>query len=176
MMPKLDGFEFAKKIRETNADVPIIFLTAKGLKEDRLHGFRSGGDDYITKPFSIEELLFRIDVFLKRQVVQTEAAKEKTFKTDLLEFLPSQLKIVAADETISLTYKESELLELFFLNQGQVLKREEILMKIWGTDDYYKGRSLDVFISKVRKFLQIDPALEIQTVHGIGFKFVKHMG
>jgi DNA-binding response OmpR family regulator len=174
MMPRLDGFELAKKIRETNSDVPIIFLTAKGLKEDRLHGFRSGGDDYITKPFSIEELLFRVEVFLKRPYVQFEAPKEKSFKTDLIEFIPSQLKIITGSETISLTYKEAELLELFFLNQGQILKREDILMKIWGTDDYYKGRSLDVFISKVRKFLSPDSKLEIQTVHGIGFKFVRH--
>ena len=174
MMPKLDGFGLAKKIRETDPDVPIIFLTAKGLKEDRLQGFKSGGDDYLTKPFSIEELLFRIEVFLKRPVVKSQVQKDNRFKTARLEFLPSQLKIQTDAETISLTYKESELLEMLFQNKGQVLKREDILMKIWGTDDYYKGRSLDVFISKIRKFLQADPALEIQTIHGVGFKFVHH--
>jgi DNA-binding response OmpR family regulator len=175
MMPRLDGFELARFIRESNASVPILFLTAKGLKEDRLQGFRVGGDDYLTKPFSIEELLFRIEVFLKRPKVQ-EGATENPFKTSRLEFIPAQLKIVAEGQTISLTYKEAELLELFFRNTGQVLKREDILMKIWGTDDYYKGRSLDVFISKVRKFLQADPGLEIQTVHGVGFKFMNHSG
>jgi DNA-binding response OmpR family regulator len=174
MMPKLDGFGLAQKLREINKNVPIIFLTAKGLKEDRLQGFKSGGDDYLTKPFSIEELIFRIEVFLKRPMIQKNPSSENVFKTDKLEFLPGQLKIVTEVETIALTYKEAELLELFFKNQGQILKREEILMKIWGTDDYYKGRSLDVFISKVRKFLLADPNFEIQTVHGIGFKFVKH--
>ncbi len=176
MMPRLDGFELAKRIRDTDGHVPILFLTAKGLKEDRLQGFRMGGDDYLTKPFSIEELVFRIEVFLKRPVIQSHGSpgKEKTYKTGKLEFVPSQLKIKTEAETISLTYKEAELLETFFQNQGKVLKREEILMKIWGTDDYYKGRSLDVFISKIRKFLQADAQLEIQTVHGIGFKFVQH--
>jgi len=175
MMPKLDGFGLAQKIRETNKNVPIIFLTAKGLKEDRLHGFKMGGDDYLTKPFSIEELIFRVEVFLKRPVVQKSPTSQSIFKSDKLEFLPGQLKIITKTETISLTYKEAELLELVFLNQSQILKREEILIKIWGTDDYYKGRSLDVFISKVRKFLLPDPNFEIQTVHGIGFKFVKHV-
>lgn len=174
MMPKLDGFGLANMIRATDPNVPIIFLTAKGLKEDRIQGFKSGGDDYLTKPFSIEELLFRIEVFLKRPVVVTQQAKENRFKTARLEFLPSQLKIQTETETIALTYKESELLEMLFQGKGQVLKREDILMKIWGTDDYYKGRSLDVFISKIRKFLQADPALEIQTIHGVGFKFVEH--
>ncbi len=174
MMPKLDGFGLATKVRELNSNVPIIFLTAKGLKEDRLQGFRMGGDDYLTKPFSIEELLFRVEVFLKRPKVSDQPVAENIFKTKVLEFVPSQLKIVCSGETTSLTYKEAELLEMFFLNQGQILKREDILMKIWGTDDYYKGRSLDVFISKVRKFLQSDTSLEIQTVHGVGFKFVRH--
>jgi DNA-binding response OmpR family regulator len=174
MMPKLDGFALAGKVREWKSNVPIIFLTAKGLKEDRLQGFRMGGDDYLTKPFSIEELLFRVEVFLKRPRVSENPSAENIFKTRILEFIPSQLKIVCAGETTSLTYKEAELLEMFFLNQGQILKREDILMKIWGTDDYYKGRSLDVFISKVRKFLQSDSSLEIQTVHGVGFKFVRH--
>jgi DNA-binding response OmpR family regulator len=174
MMPKMDGFTLATEIRKIDPNVPIIFLTAKGLKEDRLQGFRLGGDDYITKPFSIEELVFRVEVFLKRPMVGVSAGKEQVYKTKLLEFNPSQLKIKTSSETISLTYKEAELLEIFFKNQGQVIKREEILIKIWGTDDYYKGRSLDVFISKIRKFLSADPGIEIQTVHGIGFKFLIH--
>lgn len=174
MMPKLDGFGVAQKIRAENQEVPILFLTAKGAKEDRLQGFRVGGDDYLTKPFSIEELIFRVEVFLKRRQIGKDPGKEVAFKTDKLNFLPGQLKIECQQETINLTYKEAELLELFFRNQGQVLKREDILIKIWGTDDYYKGRSLDVFISKIRKFLASDPALEIQTIHGVGFKFVRH--
>ena len=174
MMPKLDGFALAQKVREQDPHVPIIFLTAKGLKEDRLQGFKSGGDDYLTKPFSIEELIFRIEVFLKRSVVTPTTTSTSNFRTSKLEFLPAELKIKSAEGNISITYKEAELLQMFVQNQDQVIKREDILMKIWGTDDYYKGRSLDVFISKVRKYLAVDPDLEIITVHGVGFKFVHH--
>lgn len=175
MMPLLDGFSLAEKIRQKDANVPILFLTAKGQKEDRLQGFKSGGDDYLTKPFSIEELIFRIDVFLKRSIVNPSLSKSGSFKTSRFEFLPAELKIKTEEGVLSITYKEAELLQLFIENIGQVLKREDILMKIWGTDDYYKGRSLDVFISKVRKYLVADPDLEIITVHGIGFKFVHHI-
>jgi len=174
MMPEMDGFVLAQRIREQDAHVPILFLTARGQKEDRLQGFRVGGDDYLTKPFSIEELLFRIDVFLKRPKVQDNQNPGLTYKTGLIEFSPEHLRINSASGSQPLTYKESELLEMLFRNKGQVLKREDILMKIWGTDDYYKGRSLDVFISRIRKFLQADPAIEIQTVHGVGFKLLIH--
>lgn len=174
MMPRMDGFTLATKIRENDPNVPILFLTSKGQKEDRLQGFKSGGDDYLTKPFSVEELVFRIEVFLKRSIVNPSLAKSGSFKTAKFEFLPSELKIKTADGISSITYKEAELLQMFIENIDQVLKREEILMKIWGTDDYYKGRSLDVFISKVRKYLAIDPDLEIITVHGVGFKFIYH--
>lgn len=174
MMPKMDGFSLAQKVREEDPNVPIIFLTAKGLKEDRLQGFKSGGDDYLTKPFSIEELIFRIEVFLKRSLVSVPVSTKGNFKTEKLEFLPSELKIKTKEETISITYKEAELIQMLVQNPDQVIKREEILMKIWGTDDYYKGRSLDVFISKVRKYLSVDSDIEILTVHGVGFKFVRH--
>jgi DNA-binding response OmpR family regulator len=174
MMPEMDGFALAQKIREQDAHVPILFLTARGLKEDRLQGFRVGGDDYLTKPFSIEELLFRMEVFLKRPVVQERRETQGSYKTAGLEFFPAHLRIDSADGSQTLTYKEAELLELLFRNNGQVLRREDILMKIWGTDDYYKGRSLDVFVSRIRKFLQVDPSIEIQTVHGVGFKFLLH--
>lgn len=174
MIPRLDGFSLAEKIRERDASVPILFLTSKGQKEDRLQGFKSGGDDYLTKPFSIEELIFRIEVFLKRSVVNPALAKSGSFKTQKFEFQPSEAKITTAEGVQSITYKEAELLQMFIENIGQVLKREDILMKIWGTDDYYKGRSLDVFISKVRKYLSADPDLEIITVHGVGFKFFHH--
>lgn len=174
MMPELDGFALAQKIREQDADVPVLFLTARGQKEDRLQGFRVGGDDYLTKPFSIEELLFRMEVFLKRPVVRAKKDPETSYKTTRLEFFPAHLRIDSPEGSQALTYKESELLELFFRNQDQVLRREDILMKIWGTDDYYKGRSLDVFVSRIRKFLQADQSIEIQTVHGVGFKFLIH--
>ena len=175
MMPALDGFSLAEKIRETDPGIPILFLTAKGLKEDRLQGFKSGGDDYLTKPFSMEELIFRIEVFLKRASVSlAPAGTDGHFKTDKLEFIPAELKLKTPTETITITYKEAELIQMFVQNQDQIIKREDILIKIWGTDDYYKGRSLDVFISKVRKYLSLDPDLELITVHGIGFKFVRH--
>ena len=174
MMPEMDGFAVAQKIREQDAHVPVLFLTARGQKEDRLQGFRVGGDDYLTKPFSIEELLFRMEVFLKRPVVQVKKESETSYRTTKLEFFPEHLRIDSLSGSQSLTYKESELLELFFRNSGQVIKREDILMKVWGTDDYYKGRSLDVFISRLRKFLQADEKIEIQTVHGVGFKFLIH--
>jgi DNA-binding response OmpR family regulator len=174
MMPEMDGFALAQKIREQDAHVPVLFLTARGQKEDRLQGFRVGGDDYLTKPFSIEELLFRMEVFLKRPVVQGQQESEISYKTAGLEFFPAHLRIDSAEGSQSLTYKEAELLEMLFRNQGQVLRREDILMKIWGTDDYYKGRSLDVFVSRIRKFIQMDNSIEIQTVHGVGFKFVIH--
>jgi DNA-binding response OmpR family regulator len=115
-----------------------------------------------------------MEVFLKRPVVHVKKESETSYRTTKLEFFPTHLRIDSLEGSQSLTYKESELLELFFRNAGQVIKREDILMKVWGTDDYYKGRSLDVFISRLRKFLQADGMIEIQTVHGVGFKFLIH--
>ncbi|MFY0651625.1 MAG: response regulator transcription factor [Cyclobacteriaceae bacterium] len=167
MLPKLDGFSVAENIRTVNQEIPIIFLSAKSLSEDKLHGFKLGADDYITKPFSMEELLCRIEVFMKRSV----KAKESTvWQIGEYSFNSDEISLKHQDQSIQLTRRESEILLFLCKNKNAVVKREEILMKIWGDDDYFKGRSLDVFISKLRKYLSNDPKVDIANYHGIGFK------
>ncbi|XOV92395.1 MAG: response regulator transcription factor [Bacteroidota bacterium] len=172
MMPKLDGFNLARGIREKNEFVPIIFLTAKSLEEDKLKGFEIGGDDYVTKPFSIKELMHRVRVFLRRSG-QTNKPKEElalgTFKYDR-----NNLKLIGGDQEIHLTQIESDLLNLLLNNCNELVTREEILIKIWGENDYFKGRSLDVFITRLRKYLKSDPTLEIRNHHGVGFTLLNH--
>lgn len=171
MLPKKDGFELAKAIREINTNVPIIFLSAKTLKEDRIKGLRTGADDYLTKPFSIEELLLKISIFLKRsqKITRQEISVYKIGKY----FFDSKNYIVFTDdERIVLTQREAELLTLFVNNKNNVLKREEILTCLWGDDDYFMGRSLDVFISRLRKIFANENTVAIENLHGIGFKFV----
>jgi DNA-binding response OmpR family regulator len=170
MLPKMDGFTLAGKIRAENPQVPIIFLTARNMKDDRLAGFKVGGDDYITKPFSIEELIFRVQVFLRRSGL-APATSATQFKLAGIQFSMSEFLLKVNGQKHSLTQKEAELMELFMKNTNQVLKREDILNKIWGTDDYFKGRSLDVFISRLRKMIADEPLVDIQTIHGTGFKF-----
>lgn len=170
MMPKMDGFTLAEKIREKDVFTPILFLTAKSLEEDRLRGFEIGGDDYISKPFSMQELVYRLQVFLKRS-----GDRETTF--DLYDFGISQfdlknLVLSTADQTHSLTQREGELLALLLENKNKLVKREEILEKLWGENDYFMGRSLDVFISRLRKYLRSDSSVEIKNNHGVGFVFV----
>ncbi|WP_395052767.1 response regulator transcription factor [Flavobacterium sp.] len=170
MMPKLDGFELAEAIRKLNADVPIIFLSAKTLKEDRIKGLRIGADDYLVKPFSIEELILKIEIFLKRSnkisIVETKFYTLGKYQFDSKNFL-----VFNDSEKISLTQRESDLLKLFIDNKNVVLKREEILKSLWGTDDYFLGRSLDVFISRLRKILASEKTIAIENLHGIGFRF-----
>lgn len=170
MMPKLDGFELAEGIRKLNADVPIIFLSAKTLKEDRIKGLRIGADDYLVKPFSIEELILKIEIFLKRSnkisIVETKFYTLGKYQFDSKNFL-----VFNDAEKISLTQRESDLLKLFIDNKNVVLKREEILKSLWGTDDYFLGRSLDVFISRLRKILVSEKTIAIENLHGIGFRF-----
>lgn len=170
MMPKMDGFELAEKIRKINADVPIIFLSAKTLKEDRIKGLRLGADDYLVKPFSIEELLLKIEIFLKRS--QKNVILDKSIYTVGKYNFDSKNYLVYTDsEKISLTQRESDLLKLFLDNKNVVLKREQILKSLWGEDDYFMGRSLDVFISRLRKILANEKGIAIENLHGIGFKF-----
>ncbi|WP_310382039.1 response regulator transcription factor [Flavobacterium sp.] len=170
MMPKKDGFELAEAIRKKNTDVPIIFLSAKTLKEDRIKGLRLGADDYLVKPFSIEELLLKIEIFLKRS--QKKSISDTTIYTVGKYQFDSKNYLVFTDtEKISLTQRESELLKLFIENKNVVMKREEILKSLWGTDDYFMGRSLDVFISRLRKILADEKEIAIENLHGIGFKF-----
>jgi DNA-binding response OmpR family regulator len=171
MLPKKDGFTLAREIRKTNRDIPIIFLTAKSLKDDRIEGFKIGGDDYITKPFSMEELVLRIQAVLKR----TKPAEHKgknIFAIGKYTFDYEQQNLQIRSKLQKLTSKESELLKLLCMHVNDVLERELALKLVWGADSYFNGRSMDVFISKLRKYLQEDRNVEIMNVHGRGFKLV----
>jgi DNA-binding response OmpR family regulator len=170
MMPKMDGFELAENIRKTNSEVPIIFLSAKTLKEDRIKGLRLGADDYLVKPFSIEELLLKIEIFLKRTNKNVTVDKS-LYTVGKYQFDSKNYLVFTDSEKISLTQRESDLLKLFLNNKNVVLKREEILKSLWGDDDYFMGRSLDVFISRLRKILSNEEGIAIENLHGIGFKF-----
>jgi DNA-binding response OmpR family regulator len=170
MLPKIDGFELAAAIRAANSDIPIIFLSAKTLKEDRLKGLRLGADDYLVKPFSIEELLLKIEIFLKRS--QKSAQQEKTlYEIGKLKFDHRNYIIYNSDKKITLTQRESELLQLLADNKNIVLKREEILKSLWGDDDYFMGRSLDVFISRLRKIIADEELVSIDNIPRVGFRF-----
>lgn len=169
MMPKKDGFSLAKSIREKNAHIPILFITAKSMLEDKIAGFNSGGDDYIIKPFSIEELCLRIEVFLRRSMAKLAKA-DSIFPLGNFQFDCANLILQHASGSKTLTQKEADVLKLLCENKDRVLKREEILKAVWGDDDYFMGRSLDVFISKLRKYLKEDPEVEIVNYHGVGFR------
>lgn len=171
MMPKMDGFELAEEIRKANTDIPIIFLSAKTLKEDRIKGLRLGADDYLVKPFSIEELMLKIEVFLKRSQKNSKVEKS-IYEIGKYQFDTKNFILFNTDEKIGLTQREAELLKLFLDNKNSVLKREQILTALWGTDDYFMGRSLDVFISRLRKILANEKGISIENLHGIGFRFV----
>ena len=153
-----------------NADVPIIFLSAKTLKEDRIKGLRLGADDYLVKPFSIEELLLKIEIFLKRSQKNT-MVENVIYTVGKYQFDHKNYLVFTDSEKISLTQREAELLKLFLDNKNVVMKREEILKSLWGNDDYFMGRSLDVFISRLRKILANEKGITIENLHGIGFKF-----
>jgi DNA-binding response OmpR family regulator len=171
MLPQMDGYDLAGRIRKINNQIPILFLTAKSLKEDRIHGLAIGGDDYITKPFSIEELILRVEVFLKRKYV-TESDPELTLGDYRLD--TKNLKLYHREDLVKkLTQKENDLLELLLQHYDTTLKREEILLKLWGENDYFLGRSMDVFISRLRKYLSKDPMIKIENVHGVGFRLVR---
>jgi DNA-binding response OmpR family regulator len=171
MMPKMDGFELATEIRKIDADVPIIFLSAKTLKEDRIKGLRLGADDYLVKPFSIEELLLKIVIFLRRSHKNNPIAKS-IYQIGKYQFDTKNFILYNETEKIPLTQRESDLLKLFLDNKNVVLKREQILTSLWGDDDYFMGRSLDVFISRLRKILANQKGISIENLHGIGFRFM----
>jgi len=172
MLPKKDGFELAKEIRNMDDHVPIIFLTARSMTEDRITGLTLGGDDYITKPFSMEELLLKIRIFLKRSLNTSDASPDQVFfKVGKFNFYFDSLVLDDQVERKTLTYKEAELLRYFCENPNKVLSRSDILKQVWGSDDYYLGRSLDVFISRLRKYLSSDDDIKILNLHGIGFRF-----
>jgi DNA-binding response OmpR family regulator len=172
MMPEMDGFTLASEIREIDKHIPILFLTAKSMKEDKLQGFTLGADDYLTKPFAMEELLARITAILRR----TETTNEKTPAEELavgkLKYEPEFRLIHLKEGVKKLTTKENQLLQLLVKNQNEILDRNATLRAIWGDDNYFNGRSMDVYIAKLRKTLKEDPNIEIMNVHGKGFKLI----
>ena len=171
MLPKKDGLALAAQIRKKNETVPILMLTAMGSDEAKIAGFQKGVDDYITKPFNMQELLLRMEVFLKRTQKKQEEMSEPVLIGTLV-FDYNNLLIKTETETIQLTQREAELFRYFYQNCNNVLKREDILTKIWGKDDYFLGRSMDVFITKLRKYIKGQEGVEIQTIHGVGFKML----
>jgi DNA-binding response OmpR family regulator len=176
MMPRKDGFTFAREVRRLDKQTPLIFLTAKSLKEDRIEGFRIGGDDFVTKPFSMEELLLRIEAVLRRSLGRPDdpagAAAPDEFTVAGIRFDFPRRALSVGAKTYNLTPREAELLRLLLIHQGQVLDRAEALRRIWGDDSYYNSRSMDVFVSHLRKYLRDEPRVEILTVHGQGFRLL----
>lgn len=171
MLPKKDGMSLANQIRQKNQNIPILLLTSKSMDDDKIAGFRSGADDYITKPFNMQELLLRLDVFLKRTRKQEDEVAE-VIKLGNLEFDYNNLTLTGGVKDKQLTQREADLIKYLCANANKVLKRDEILLNVWGKEDYFLGRSMDVFITKVRKYLKDQPGVELQTIHGIGFKFI----
>jgi len=175
MMPKKDGFALGKEIRKTNESVPIIFATAKAMMEDKASAYDLGGDDYITKPFRIEELLLRINALLKRvsaKEIKVAEPVQSQFQIGSYTFDYTTQLIQHNGQQQKLSTKEAELLQLLCLKQNAVLTREEALLSIWHDDNYFNGRSMDVFLSKLRKYLKEDPKVEILNVHGKGYKLL----
>lgn len=169
MMPKKDGFAAAAEIKRMNPDVPLIFLTAKTLQQDKIEGFKLGADDYITKPFNSEELLYRIAAVLKRGKSK-QNNQQKEFTVGAYHFNYKNRILTHNGQQEKLSPKEAELLRLLCLKVNDILYREEALKQIWGRDDYFTARSMDVFITKLRKYLKDDPTLEIVNIHGNGFR------
>lgn len=170
MVPGMDGFKLAERIRELDQHVPVLFLTARSMQEDRIHGLSIGGDDYITKPFSIEELILRMKVFLKRKNVDDGVyGNDHIIKLGRFTLDHNNLFLEYEGKQQKLTLTEANLLQLFFGNPGKVLKREDILNAVWGDDSLYLSRSLDVFISRLRKFLSADKNMNLKNMRSIGF-------
>jgi DNA-binding response OmpR family regulator len=174
MMPVKDGFTLAREIRMTNAEIPIIFLTAKSFKEDIIEGFKAGADDYITKPFSMEEMLFRIEAILRRTKKEAADSTQLEFKIGEY-FFNVQTQILKINKVEhKLTTKESDLLKLLCLHKNAILDRNFALKTIWIDDNYFNARSMDVYIAKLRKYLKDDPKVQIINVHGKGFKMIEN--
>jgi DNA-binding response OmpR family regulator len=173
MMPIMDGFTLAREVRKLDAETPIVFLTAKSMKEDTIEGFNAGGDDYLTKPFSMEELLLRLKAILRRTKNQTLTnSDQNNFEVGNYKFDFNLQKLEVGGNAQKLTTREAELLKLLCINVNDVLDRTFALKSIWHDDNYFNGRSMDVYIAKLRKYLREDPNLEIVNVHGKGFKLL----
>lgn len=171
MLPKLDGFSLAQDIRKVNAEIPILFLTAKSMTEDKIKGFEAGGDDYLTKPFSLQEFQLRVKALLKRVRIETKEVEEMVFSIGKYTYDTENQVLSINNLPKTLTKKEAQILKLLYRHKNQVISREIILKGVWGQDDYFVGRSLDVFITKLRKYFSDDPRIIISNLHGVGFKF-----
>lgn len=178
MLPNMDGITLVDAIRKINSNIPLLFISAKTMSEDRLDAFRVGGDDYIQKPYSMDELIFKIEVFIRRSNLHLESDHEKILKKKIeigsYMFYPQELLLVHGNSNIQLTILEAELIKLLYENKNKVLSRNTIFDKVWVNKDYRNSRSLDVFVSRLRKYFSEDPTLEIKSVRGYGFKFLIH--
>ena len=171
MLPKKDGYSLGEEIKNLNDQTPLIFLTARGMEADRVRGFQAGADDYITKPFSNQEFLLRVKAVLGRCYAKSENSESRNnYTIGKIDFDPNNYRLTAGSEERQLTQKESDVLKLLCQNKNETVKRELILSTVWGTTDYFTGRSLDVFISKLRKYLKADESIQIENVHGVGFR------
>jgi len=176
MMPKMDGFTLAKEIREKDEYIPIIFLTAKTMKEDMLSGFRVGADDYVTKPFDSEVLLYKLKAILKRSTEKGHDPSQKEFTVGNYHFNYDHRSISINNESQKLSPKEADLLRMLCIYKNELLPRQKALKEIWGDDNYFNARSMDVFITKLRKYLKDDPSLDIINIHGKGFRLIDNAG
>ena len=171
MMPIKDGFMVAKKIRQQSDVMPILFISTKNMEEDKIRGYQTGADDYITKPFSTKELLFKIEVFLKRTKKMFSETRYE-FNVGSMFFSYNDLQLTASGETFHIQQKEADLLKFFCEHPNRPLKREEVLLAVWGKDDFFLGRSMDVYVTKLRKYLKADPGVVLETIHGVGYRFI----
>ncbi len=172
MMPHVDGFALAEEIRDLDPDIPLFFLSAKTMKEDVIQGYKLGADDYITKPFDSEVLLLKIKVILKRNEEETKISENIEFDLGTYHFNPKLRQLINKEHTQVLSPKENDLLKMLAENKNDLLPREKALKKIWGSDTYFNGRSMDVYIAKLRKYLKDDEKIEIVNIHGNGFRLV----
>jgi DNA-binding response OmpR family regulator len=174
MMPKMDGFTLAEKVIATHPEIPVVFLTAKGLKEDKIKGLKLGADDYVVKPFEADELILRIKNILKRSQRTAAPAEQEVKQVPIGQYLFDSANYVLTHENVThrLTEKEAHLVSYLLKNRNRIIKREEILSEIWGSDDFFSGRSMDVFISRLRKYFAEDPAISLQSYRGVGLEFI----
>ncbi len=170
MMPVKDGFVVAKKIRQQSDVIPILFISTRAQLDDRLEGYTRGADDYIVKPFAMKELLMKLEVF-RRRTKKMFSDTPQVFRLGNLEFSYADLRLTGPSVKVSLKQKEADLLRFLSQHPNKVLRREEILLAVWGKDDYFLGRSMDVFMSKLRKYLKADPSIFLETIHGTGYRF-----
>jgi len=170
MMPYKDGYSVAKKIRQQSDLVPVLFLSTKNMEDDRLKGYDTGADDYITKPFSMPELLKKLEVFLRR-TKKFHSEENPDCRIGNILFSPADLKLITPVQTYDITQKETDLLKFLYAHRGKLLMREEVLKHVWGKVDYFLGRSMDVYMARLRRYLKEDPSVLLETVHGVGFRF-----